>query len=115
MNNNSVSLALKVVEPVAGHYHLQVKAEYQQGEVIQQHFDIFLKDKAPVTDTDFVFPEGLSSYVAGTKVLQLKTGKVYQCKPWPYSAYCVQWSATATGFELGVGANWALAWTELSF
>ncbi len=113
VNNNSASLALKVVEPVAGHYHLQVKAENEQGEVIQQNFDIFLKDKAPVTDTDFVFPEGLSSYVAGTKVLQPKTGKVYQCKPWPYSGYCVQWSATATGFEPGVGASWALAWTEL--
>lgn len=101
VNNTSASLVLDVVAPKAGHYHLQVKAEPKQGEVIQQNFDLFLKDQATAPDADFIFPEGIKSYVAGTKVLQPKTGKVYQCKPWPYNGYCVQWSPTATGFEPG--------------
>ncbi|AAN54144.1 N-acetylglucosamine-binding protein GbpA [Shewanella oneidensis] len=113
VNNTSASLVLDVVAPKAGHYHLQVKAEPKQGEVIQQNFDLFLKDQATAPDADFIFPEGIKSYVAGTKVLQPKTGKVYQCKPWPYNGYCVQWSPTATGFEPGIGNSWTMAWTEL--
>lgn len=113
VNNTSASLVLDVVEPKAGHYHLQVKAEPKQGDVIQQNFDLFLKDQAPAPEADFVFPAGVKGYVAGTTVLQPKNGKVYQCKPFPYSGYCVQWSASATGFEPGVGASWAMAWTEL--
>lgn len=113
VNNTSASLVLDVVAPKAGHYHLQVKAEPKQGDVIQQNFDLFLKDQAPTPEADFVFPEGVKGYVAGTTVLQPKNGKVYQCKPFPYSGYCMQWSASATGFEPGVGASWAMAWTEL--
>lgn len=113
VNNTSASLVLDVVAPKAGHYHLQVKAEPKQGEVIQQNFDLFLKEQTTGPDADFIFPEGIKSYVAGTKVLQPKTGKVYQCKPWPYNGYCVQWSPTATGFEPGVGSSWTMAWTEL--
>ena len=113
VNNTSASLVLDVVAPKAGHYHLQVKAEPKQGDVIQQNFDLFLKDQAPAPEADFVFPEGVKGYVAGTTVLQPKNGKVYQCKPFPYSGYCMQWSASATGFEPGVGASWTMAWTEL--
>lgn len=113
VNNTSASLVLDVVDPKAGHYHLQVKGEPLQGDVIQQNFDIFLKDKAPVPEADFVFPQGLQDYVAGTTVLQTKTAKVYQCKPFPYSGYCRQWSTAATAFEPGVGASWEMAWTEL--
>lgn len=61
---------------------------------------------------DAVFPEGFRAYKAGTLVLQPKTGKVYKCKPFPYSGYCVQYSASANGFEPGVGSSWTMAWTE---
>lgn len=61
---------------------------------------------------DAVFPEGFAKYKAGTLVLQPKTGKVYECKPFPYSGYCVQYSASANGFEPGVGSSWGMAWAE---
>jgi chitin-binding protein len=113
VNNTNASLVLDVVAPKVGHYHLQVKGEPQQGDVIQQNFDVFLKDERPVPEADFVFPAEVTRYVTGTKVLQPKTGKVYQCKPFPYGGYCMQWSASATSYEPGVGASWAVAWTEL--
>ncbi|MBB1269118.1 N-acetylglucosamine-binding protein GbpA [Shewanella sp. SR44-3] len=113
INNTSASLVLDVVNPKAGHYHLQVKGEPAQGDIIQQDFDLFLKDKAPVPEADFIFPQGIQSYTASTTVLQPKTGKVYQCKPFPYSGYCKQWTPSATAFEPGVGASWTMAWTEL--
>jgi chitin-binding protein len=64
-------------------------------------------------DYDFVFPEGISGYTAGTKVLQAKTGEVFECKPFPESGYCKQYSPTANGFEPGVGAHWHMAWDKL--
>ena len=64
-------------------------------------------------DYDFVFPEGISEYTAGTKVLQPKTNEVFECKPFPESGYCKQYSPTATGFEPGVGAHWHMAWDKL--
>ncbi|HCQ8416853.1 TPA: N-acetylglucosamine-binding protein GbpA, partial [Klebsiella michiganensis] len=47
-------------------------------------------------------------------VMQPKNGKVYQCRPFPYSGYCVQWSQYATQFEPGIGSDWAKAWTEVT-
>ena len=64
-------------------------------------------------DYDFVFPEGLSDYKAGTKVLQPKTNEVFECKPFPESGYCKQYTPTANGFEPGVGAHWHMAWDKL--
>jgi len=61
---------------------------------------------------DFVFPEGLSDYTAGTKVLQPKTNEVFECKPFPESGYCKQYAPTANGFEPGVGAHWHMAWDK---
>lgn len=63
-------------------------------------------------DYDFVFPQGLSDYKAGTKVLQPKTNEVFECKPFPESGYCKQYTPTANGFEPGVGAHWHMAWDK---
>ncbi|MGY2186089.1 GlcNAc-binding protein A precursor [compost metagenome] len=64
-------------------------------------------------DYEFVFPEGISGYIAGTRVLQPKINKVFECKPFPESGYCKQYSPTANGFEPGVGAHSHMAWNEL--
>jgi chitin-binding protein len=62
---------------------------------------------------DFVFPEGISGYTAGTKVLQPKTNEIFECKPLPEAGYCKQYSPTANGFEPGVGAHWHMAWDKI--
>lgn len=64
-------------------------------------------------DYDFVFPQGISGYTAGTKVLQPKTNEVFECKPFPESGYCKQYTPTANGYEPGVGAHWHMAWNKL--
>jgi len=43
-------------------------------------------------------------------VLQPKDGKVYECKPFPYSGYCMQWNSASNNYEPGVGSNWQDAW-----
>ncbi|WP_207284674.1 N-acetylglucosamine-binding protein GbpA [Pseudomonas sp. FW300-N2A2] len=62
---------------------------------------------------DFVFPEGISEYTAGTKVLQPKTNEIFECKPFPASGYCKQYTPTANGFEPGVGGHWHMAWDKI--
>ncbi|MCL6704251.1 N-acetylglucosamine-binding protein GbpA [Pseudomonas sp. T1.Ur] len=62
---------------------------------------------------DFIFPEGITEYTAGTKVLQPKTDEVFECKPFPASGYCKQYAPSANGFEPGVGAHWHMAWDKL--
>lgn len=61
---------------------------------------------------DFQFPDGIEQYTAGTKVLQPKDGLVYECKPFPESGYCKQYSPSANGFEPGVGGHWHMAWDQ---
>ena len=62
----------------------------------------------------YVFPDGLSSYVAGTTVLQPKDGNVYECRAWPNNGYCVQWNEGSNQYEPGVGRNWEMAWILLT-
>lgn len=62
---------------------------------------------------DFVFPDGLKNYVAGTRVLS-SDGNIYQCREFPNSGYCVQWSAGSNQYESGVGSDWQLAWILLN-
>jgi chitin-binding protein len=105
----------------AGHYNLVVSflAENKTEGEQSFHLNIVSEDGTPVEpeplpdhNAEFTFPEQLSSYKAGTLVMQPKTGKVYECKPWPYNGYCVQWSESANQFEPGVGTAWTMAWTE---
>ncbi|WP_165681696.1 lytic polysaccharide monooxygenase [Metapseudomonas otitidis] len=60
-------------------------------------------------DYDFVFPDGLSSYKAGTTVLG-KDGNTYECLPFPAEGYCKQWNAGSNQFEPGTGSHWNMAW-----
>ncbi|EGA69401.1 N-acetylglucosamine-binding protein A [Vibrio sinaloensis DSM 21326] len=109
-----VALTLSKSEP--GHHMLVVVSKDSQGNLLDQvTMDFHLVDEQtppPAGDYDFIFPEGLESYTEGTKVLATD-GAVYQCKAFPYSGYCVQWSPSANQYEPGVGSHWQSAWTKL--
>jgi len=63
---------------------------------------------------DFVYPNGGEQYNAGTRVLQPKTGYIYQCKAWPFSQFCRTNNDKDPSFEPGIGKSWAMAWTKVS-
>ncbi|TWC10542.1 MULTISPECIES: N-acetylglucosamine-binding protein GbpA [unclassified Pseudomonas] len=79
----------------------------------QDTASVILTGEAAGTEYDFVFPDGIKGYLEGTKVLQEKTGEVFQCKPFPYSGWCTTFSGTANGYEPGIGSNWQDAWDKL--
>lgn len=120
-------LSLAYQNAQAGHYNLVISYLSENGSTDEKtfHLNINAADttqpvepiepvQPPSVDPEFTFPENLTSYKAGTLVLQPKNGKLYQCKAWPYNGYCVQWSAGANQYEPGVGLYWNMAWIELN-
>lgn len=96
-----------------GEHSLKLIATSQDGrENFQDLKSINLTGEGGAQEYDFVFPEGIAGYKAGTLVLQPKNDKVYECQPFPNSGYCIQYSPSANGFEPGIGASWDMAWTE---
>lgn len=83
-----------------------------ESKVLEQ--DIHVPGLTQVQGYDYVFPDNLASYAAGTVVLQPKDNRLYQCRPYPYSSYCNQWSVTANQYEPGVGFAWESAWILLN-
>lgn len=108
--NNTPHFSIPLRNVSAGDYDVVVVAKPEKGEQLQQSQRITLKtEDVGGGDYDYVFPQGLTGYKAGTKV-QAKDGNVYECKPFPYSGYCIQWNTSATQYEPGVGSNWKDAW-----
>lgn len=112
IKDGSQSFSMALTGLSAGHHQLVIEGKPKAGgDAVQQTLDLMFKDPASGGDYQFTFPDGLKSYTAGTRVLQPKNGKVYQCKPFPYSGWCSQWASTATQYEPGVGSHWQEAWT----
>lgn len=114
IKDSSLGFTMALSGLSAGHHQLVIEAKPKNGgATLQQTLDLMFKDPAAGGDYQYSFPEGLKSYTAGTRVLQPKNGKIYQCKPFPYSGWCSQWASTATQYEPGVGSHWQEAWTQL--
>lgn len=109
-NNTHFSLTLDNATP--GTYDVTASAtvdnQYKAGA--QHRFTVV--EAAPAPEHDFVYPQGLGQYAAGTKVLQPKDGNVYECKPWPYTGWCNQYNATDPAYEPGTGRAWQEAWVR---
>ncbi|MCG7588678.1 N-acetylglucosamine-binding protein GbpA [Photobacterium sp. OFAV2-7] len=110
----SVTLELSKSQP--GHHMLVTRIKNSDGEFVNQTMQDFQlvegQTPPPSGEYDYVFPDGLEQYTEGTKVLATD-GQIYQCKEFPYSGYCVQWSSSATQYEPGVGTDWESAWYKL--
>ncbi|WMS85922.1 N-acetylglucosamine-binding protein GbpA [Pleionea litopenaei] len=110
--DGEMAFNLTVTNAVAGNYQLQIIAQDSQGSTSEQNFDLSLTS-SPNGGYDYVYPDGLSNYDAGTQVLA-KDGKIYQCKPFPYSGWCSIYSPSNNAYEPGAGAYWQDAWDLLS-
>ncbi|MDD2058616.1 N-acetylglucosamine-binding protein GbpA [Pseudomonas sp. GD03860] len=101
------------VRTAPGVHGVKLVGTTEDGRTMRQDFkETELTGEGGAVDFDFVFPEHLHAYTAGTKVLNPKTNSVYECKPFPYSGYCKQYSPSANGFEPGVGHSWQMAWDQ---
>ena len=67
--------------------------------------EIYIKNSA----YEYVYPDGIGNYEPGTKV-QGTDGGVYECKPYPASAWCNQ---SPCNFAPTTGLVWFLCWTPI--
>lgn len=115
--SRAITLSLSKSEP--GHHMLKTVVKDSKGVFsTQQTLDFFLIEESTTPppgsgNYDFVFPDGLSSYIEGTKVLA-RDGEIYECKPLPNAGYCVQWSEGSNHYEPGIGLYWDMAWTKVN-
>ncbi|WP_263070567.1 N-acetylglucosamine-binding protein GbpA [Enterobacter huaxiensis] len=114
MNNASQDVTMTLTDVTPGHHMLKYYATNKDGTMFAQDvLNLMLEGDAAADSTghhDFTFPDNIASYKAGTVVLQPKDGKTYECRPFPYSGYCIQWSQNATQYEPGTGSHWKEAW-----
>jgi len=105
-----ITLPMETVMP--GNYSLVINSTQEGNTVPQQTLMFKLTSQDASGDYNYSWPDGLGTYKEGNRVLQPKTGKVYECKPYPYSGWCNQWTSSATQYEPGTGSNWQDAWIE---
>lgn len=74
------------------------------------HYHFAIDFILPSEGIDFIYPDGISTYDAGTIVMG-SDQKRYQCKPWPASGWCKQ---SPFYYEPGKGLAWQDAWNLLS-
>lgn len=86
------------------------------GRFVPDHFELSANSVENYVEGglayDHVFPSGLKSYQAGSRVLA-PDQNVYQCREWPNNGFCSQWNTGSNQYEPGVGSSWASAWTLL--
>ncbi|MDZ3994226.1 N-acetylglucosamine-binding protein GbpA [Pseudomonas sp. Teo4] len=104
-----------VTLPVAsatGQHLLKVVGVDKAGRVLlQEEREVQLK-AAGDSGHDYVYPQSINNYKAGTRVLQPKTGEVFECKPFPAEGWCGIYSQSANHYEPGTGSNWQDAWIK---
>lgn len=100
------------VESTAGEHLLKVVGVNKSGRVLLQEERTVQLKAAGSEGYDFEFPQSIASYKAGTRVLQPKTGEVFECKPFPYEGWFKTYSESATQYEPGVGSHGQDAWIK---
>ncbi|BEO41527.1 GlcNAc-binding protein A [Serratia marcescens] len=109
LENASQGFNIALSDVAAGKYTLVITGTNDKGQSVQESFEFALRAESGGGDYQFVYPQGLGDYQAGTVVLQPKTDKTYECKPFPYSGWC---NIGSHHYEPGEGSNWQDAWTE---
>lgn len=108
------TLQVPVKATVSGEYAVNVVGiDHASQEVLMEDFKVKLAAPVSAGDADFVYPQDIAKYKAGTTVLQPKTNKVYECKQGAVAGWCKIYAASANHYEPGVGSAWQDAWTEV--
>lgn len=101
------------VKSAPGAHSLKLIATSENGrENFQELKELSMTGEGASQEYDAVFPEGLKNYTVGTRVLQEKTGKVYECLPIGNGGFCTQYTPSSTQFEPGTGSDWEVTWAE---
>lgn len=111
VKDSSASLPITMWKAEDGAHTVVVEGRMRDGKTFQQSFETRLVSQGGVAEYDYVYPQSIEKYTAGTKVLQSSTNEVFECKPFPFSGWC---TINSHHYVPGVGSNWQDAWTLMS-
>lgn len=106
---DSKSITLDIFNADAGRYTLDVAGTTADGEMVVFTAPFTIKEEGTVTPPSGDYPpyQAGVSYQAGDKVLGADNG-VYECKPWPFTAWCA-----SASYAPADSLYWQDAWTKL--
>lgn len=110
IKDDSRTISLPVDNATEGKVSIVVTGKLPDGKELQQEAETKLLSNA-VGDFDFVYPDGIGKYEAGTKVFQPKTNEVFECKTGAVSGWC---NILSHHYDPGVGSDWSAAWNKVS-
>lgn len=109
LGNSTKAIKIDLQDVNAGQYTLVITGTNDDGKTVQENANFTLNAENAGGDYEFTYPDGIGRYQAGTIVLQPKTKKTYECKPFPFSGWC---NIDSHHYVPGVGSNWQDAWVE---
>ncbi|MDD9157142.1 DUF5011 domain-containing protein [Aliivibrio sp. S4TY2] len=108
--NGTEAVSLKLANIEEGYYSMRLIASNDDDSVEARYsFNLVAEDTSTPTPPPSDVPayEAGVNYSAGDKVLATD-GDVYQCKPWPYTAWC-----SSSAYAPAESQFWADAWDKL--
>ncbi len=106
---DSRSITMDLHDVAEGQYSLEVVGTATDGEIVMVNNSFTVKDGGGTTPPPGDYPpyEAGTNYAAGDIVVGRDNG-LYECKPWPYTAWCASASYAPADSQY-----WQDAWTKL--
>ncbi|WP_194436852.1 immunoglobulin-like domain-containing protein [Vibrio fluminensis] len=105
---DSKSIAIDIFEAKEGRYTLDVVGKAEDGEMVVFTSSFMVKEQGTVTPPPGDYPpfQAGTNYQAGDIVLGADNG-LYECKPWPYTAWC-----SSASYAPADSLYWQDAWIK---
>ncbi|MGR5557158.1 immunoglobulin-like domain-containing protein [Vibrio fortis] len=106
--NGQSALTIELQEVEAGTYQLLLEGVVEDGETVSSQNSFVVTDET-TTPPPGEYPDYVAgtAYQAGDRVIGADNG-VYECKPWPYTAWCA-----SASYAPGDSLYWDDAWIKL--
>ncbi|MFA0555416.1 immunoglobulin-like domain-containing protein [Vibrio sp. 10N.222.55.A1] len=106
---DSRAITIDLYDVAEGQYALEVVGKASDGEMVMVNDSFAVKDGGGTTPPPGDYPpyEAGTNYAAGDIVVGSDNG-LYECKPWPYTAWCASASYAPADSQY-----WQDAWTKL--
>ncbi|MFZ4215663.1 N-acetylglucosamine-binding protein GbpA [Pantoea endophytica] len=107
-STQSMKVNLWKAEP--GKISVVVTGTTEDDKSYQKTFETTLISSEDGRHYDYIYPQNIDDYTAGTKVLVSETNEIFECKPFPSSGWC---KIQSHHYVPGKGSNWEDAWVKL--
>lgn len=106
---DSQTITIVLNDVTEGQYSLEVVGTASDGEMVMVNNSFSVKDGGGTTPPPGDYPpyEAGTNYAAGDIVVGSDNG-LYECKPWPYTAWCA-----SASYAPAESQYWQDAWTKL--